>query len=57
MDKLFYDRISPEDVAEAILSRVKDEKVRVSVTWEPGHTELSVEPWEPFEMECPYGKK
>lgn len=58
MDRILFDdnRISPNDVAEAILERVKKDNVRVSIVWEHDHTELTVEPWEPFEMKCPYGK-
>lgn len=59
MDKIMFDKetLSPDTVAESIINRVKNDKVRVSVVWEPGHTELTVEPWEPYKTYCPYSKE
>ena len=61
MDKILFDdersdRFIRSMVGE-ILDKVTNEKVRASVIWEPDHIELTVEPWEPYKMECPYGLK
>lgn len=40
-----------------ILDKAKNERVRATVIWEPNHIEITVEPWEPYKMECPYGRK
>ena len=40
-----------------ILDKVKTEQVRATVIWEPNHTELTVEPWEPLKMNCPYSNE
>lgn len=61
MDKILFDEERSDrfvkSMVDDILNKVKDEHVRASVIWEPNHIELTVEPWEPFRMECPYGKK
>ena len=46
---------------EQIAERVAKEKVRIIVDITPNGDgsvtqHLEVEPWEPFEMKCPYGK-
>lgn len=46
---------------EQIAERVAKEKVRIIVDITPNEDgsvtqHLEVEPWEPFEMKCPYGK-
>ena len=46
---------------EQIVQRVSKEKVRIIVDITPNENgsvtqHLEVEPWEPFEMKCPYGK-
>lgn len=44
-----------------IAEKVKAEKVRITVEITPNEDgtvtqRIEVEPWEPFEMKCPYGK-
>ena len=46
---------------EKIVERVKNEKVRITVDITPNEDgtvmeHWEVEPWEPFEMKCPYGE-
>ena len=38
-----------------LVEYVKDKQVEISVTWEPGHTEMTVQPWRPYKPMCPYG--
>ena len=61
MDKILFDDERSDRFVNAmvceILDKVKTDHVRATVVWEPNHIELSVEPWEPYRMECPYGKK
>ena len=44
--------IIPEWVAEA----VKAKQVEIRITIEPDRQEIEIEPWQPYEMKCPYGK-
>lgn len=50
-----------KDLAELSLSElielVKDEQVEISMTWEPGRTEMTVQPWRPYMPVCPYGAR
>lgn len=46
---------------EELIEKVKNEKVRIMVDISPNDgggivQHLEIEPWEPFEMKCPYGK-
>ena len=44
--------IIPEWVTEA----VKAKQVEIRITIEPDRQEIEIEPWQPYEMKCPYGK-
>lgn len=48
-----------KDLAELSLNElielVRDEQVEISMTWEPGRTEMTVQPWRPYTPVCPYG--
>ena len=50
-----------DDLAELSLSElidlVKDEQVEISMTWEPGRTEMTIQPWRPYTPVCPYGAR
>lgn len=50
-----------DDLAELSLSElidlVKDEQVEIFMTWEPGRTEMTVQPWRPYTPVCPYGAR
>ena len=44
--------IIPEWVTEA----VKAKQVEIRITIEPDRQEIEIEPWQPYEMKCPYGR-
>ena len=36
-----------------IVNVVKNEKVEITITAEPGRYEIQINPWKPFEYKCP----
>ena len=61
MDRILFDENCSDAFVQRmvgeILGKAKDERIRATVIWEPNHIEMTVEPWEPYKMECPYGRK
>lgn len=45
-----------EKLAESLIKRVKTEQIRLVITLEGNRTVYEIEPYEPFEMKCPYGR-
>lgn len=45
-----------EKLAQSLINKVKAEQIRLVITMEEGRTVYEIEPYEPFKMECPYGK-
>lgn len=41
------------DIFEMI-EAVKTQQVEITVTMEPDRTEITVQPWRPYRMACPY---
>lgn len=39
---------------DELIDRVKVDKVEITVTIEPGRTEITVQPWRPYTPVCPY---
>ena len=39
-----------------IVDLVKAEGVEITITIEPGRTEVSVQPWRPYTPTCPYNQ-
>ena len=54
---LDFDREAIDCIIGGILERVKTDNVRATVTWEPGRIELTVEPYESYQVSCPYQKE
>jgi hypothetical protein len=46
----------PFDLME-LIQRVKEENIEVTVYFEPGRTEVSLQPHEPFRPMCPFAKE
>lgn len=44
------------DIFEMI-EAVKTQQVEITVTMEPDRTEITVQPWRPYRMACPYAKE
>lgn len=42
---------------DALIQQVKDQHVEITFTYEPGRTEMSVQPWRPYTPTCPYARK
>lgn len=42
------------DIYEMI-EAVKTQQVEIQITLEPDRTEINIQPWKPFKMQCPYG--
>lgn len=38
----------------ALIDRVKDDKIEITITIEPDRTEITMHPWKPYRMACPY---
>lgn len=38
----------------ALIDRVKDDKIEIAITIEPERTEITMQPWKPYKMTCPY---
>lgn len=38
----------------ALIDRVKDDKIEITITIEPDRTEITMQPWKPYRMTCPY---
>ena len=43
------------DIFEMI-EAAKTQQVEITITMEPERTEITVQPWRPYEMQCPYDK-
>lgn len=46
-----------EEVASFLMKLAKEQNLSVTLTIEPGRTEVRVEPWQNVVMYCPYDKK
>ena len=46
-----------EEIARFLMDHAREQKVSVTLTVEPGRTEVSVQPWESVVMFCPYRKE
>ena len=46
-----------EEIARFLMDHAREQKVSVTLTVEPGRTEVSVQPWENVVMSCPYHKE
>ena len=42
---------------EELMRHVVEQKVDVTITFEPDRTEISVTPWRPYTPTCPYATK
>lgn len=40
---------------DELIRRVKTDSLEITITVEPDRTEISIQPWKPYEMRCPYG--
>lgn len=45
-----------EEIAAYMIKMAKDERVAITLTCEPGRTEIRAEPWENIVVACPYQK-
>lgn len=46
-----------DKLAQSLIDKVKNEKIRLEITMEHDRTVYAIEPWEPFKMECPYSDR
>lgn len=50
-----------KDLAELSLNElidlVRDRQVEITLTIEPGRTEMIIQPWRPYTPVCPYGAR
>ena len=44
----------PVDINK-LIDRVVSEKIEIQVTMEPDRTEITIQPWKPYEIKWPYG--
>lgn len=40
-----------------LIEKANKEKCEVTISYEPTRTEVSIQPWKPFEYNCPYSNK
>ena len=40
-----------------VAREVKEKQVEASIELSPDSVHISINPWRPFEMKCPYGKE
>lgn len=57
MKDLFLNMSNIEEIAMYIIKLAKEEKLSVTLTAEPGRTEIQVYPWNDVVVHCPYDKK
>ena len=55
--KGFMGMSDAEEIARFLMDHAREQKVSVTLTVEPGRTEVSVQPWENVVMSCPYHKE
>ena len=48
---------TPEEYMRMLIDRVKNDKVEVHMEFTPENTIIEIQPWEPIEMSCTYGRK
>lgn len=46
-----------EEVAKFLMQLAKEQNLSVTLTIEPGRTEIQVTPWDNVVVHCPYGKE
>lgn len=40
-----------------LIEKAAKENCEITISIEPGRTEITVQPWKPFSYNCPYGGK